>query len=156
MKVFVSHKQEDNVAATRVAGRLRANQVDVYLDVVDTSKSRGEDLAEYLRKQLAQCTHLVAVVSEATKASWWVPWEIGVATERRCPLATFAAGRCELPEYLRKWPYLVSDADIDTFVRVSLATDRLVEHEVRGKLADSARAIYADRFFRDIRTALGQ
>ncbi|MCW5775356.1 MAG: toll/interleukin-1 receptor domain-containing protein [Phycisphaeraceae bacterium] len=156
MKVFVSHKQEDSAAATRVADRLRTNRADVYLDVIDTSKPRGEDLTEYLRERLAQCTHLMAVVSEVTKVSWWVPWEIGVATERRYPLATFAAGRCDLPEYLRKWPYLVSDSDIDTFVRVSRATESLVEHEVRYKTAEVARATYADRFFRDIRRALGQ
>lgn len=156
MKVFVSHKQEDSAAAARVAERLRANRADVYLDVIDTSKPHGEDLTDYLREKLAQCSHLMAVVSEVTKLSWWVPWEIGVATERRYPLATFGAGHCELPDYLRKWPYLRSDSDIDTFVRVSSATESLVEHEVRYKTADVARATYSDRFFRDIRKALGQ
>jgi hypothetical protein len=98
----------------------------------------------------------MAVVSEVTKLSWWVPWEIGVATERRYPLATFGAGRCELPDYLRKWPYLAAESDIDTFVRISRATESLVEQEVRHKTQDMARAVYADRFFRDIRSALGQ
>lgn len=156
MKVFVSHKQEDFASATRVAERLRYNRVEVYLDVIDTSKPHGEDLTSYLREQLARCTHLMAVVSETTKLSWWVPWEIGVATERRYPLATFAAGRCGLPDYLRKWPYLFTDTDIDTFVRVSKATEILVEGEVRHRSSDAARATYTERFFRDIRGALGQ
>lgn len=156
MKVFVSHKKEDSEAATRVAARLRLNNAEVYLDVIDTSKPRGEDLTDYLRDKLAQCTHLMAVVSEVTKTSWWVPWEIGVATERRYPLATFGAGRCELPEYLRKWPYLLTEADIDTFVRVSRTTESLVEHEVRYKTGEAARAPYFDRYLREIRRALGQ
>lgn len=156
MKVFVSHKKEDSDSAARVAARLRLNGADVYFDVIDLTKPRGEDLTDYLRDKLAQCSHLMAVVSEVTKLSWWVPWEIGVATERRYPLATFGAGHCELPDYLRKWPYLRSDSDIDTFVRVSSATESLVEHEVRYKTADVARATYSDRFFRDIRKALGQ
>lgn len=57
MKVFVLHKNEDSVAAARVAARLRSNVADVYLDIIDLTKPRGEDLNEYLRERLAQCTH---------------------------------------------------------------------------------------------------
>lgn len=98
----------------------------------------------------------MAVVSAATKESWWVPWEIGVATVRRYPLATFRAGDCVLPEYLRKRPYLLSEADIDTFVRVSRTTESLVEHEVRYKTGEAARAPYFDRYLREIRRSLGK
>jgi len=156
MRIFVSHKQEDAAPATRVAARLRQNGAEVYLDVLDTTQTRGEDLGEYLRRRLSECSHLIAVVSESTKTSWWVPWEIGVATERRYPLATFAAGYCELPEYLRKWPYLRSDEDIDTFVRVSKATERAEAPASVYKTAEAARASYSARFFGDLRAALRQ
>lgn len=156
MRVFVSHKQEDAVRASLVADRLRQNRADVYLDVLDTSKTRGEDLGDYLRGRLAECTHLMAVVSEKTYLSWWVPWEIGVATERQYPLATFAAGYCDLPDYLLKWPYLRTDADIDTFVRVARAAEVATANESTYRSADALRTRHAKRFFSDLRSALRQ
>ena len=110
MKVFVSHKKEDKEIAGVVAARLEKNGAQVYLDVFDPDTySAGDDLADYLRAKLDLCTDLMAVVSGKTKESWWVPWEIGVATEKEYPLSTFAGENCEIPAYLKKWPYLNCD-----------------------------------------------
>lgn len=88
--VFVSHKSEDSRAATAVAARLKANEVEVYLDSFDPDAKDGPDLADYLRDKMRLCHGLMAVVSEKTIQSWWVPWEIGMATERDMPLATYS------------------------------------------------------------------
>ncbi|WP_122780289.1 toll/interleukin-1 receptor domain-containing protein, partial [Pseudomonas viridiflava] len=113
MKIFLSHQQTDSLLALRIQGHLKNNQdIDCYLDVIDPKFNNGEDIAAHVRRELDRCTQLLAVVSDATKGSWWVPWEIGVATEKDFPLATFG-GDIELPEYLKKWPYLRSISDLD-------------------------------------------
>lgn len=144
--------------ATNIAARLsQRHGIASYLDVVDLEAHKaGDALGEYVRMQMSACTQLLAVVSEATKSSWWVPWEIGVATEKDFPLATFAGGRAILPEYLRRWPYLQSDADIDRYAEASKAANqsRLVKSHTAD--AASARRTSTQQFFRTLRGSLGQ
>ncbi|NKJ71811.1 TIR domain-containing protein [Rhizobium leguminosarum bv. viciae] len=107
IKVFISHQQYDSGLAAILASRLRqAHGIDCYLDVIDQDTRKGEDLADHLRAEIGKCTQLLAVVSEKTKTSSWVPWEIGVATEKNFPLATYTGDNALPPEFLRKWPYL--------------------------------------------------
>src|SRR6478735_11948042 len=121
IKVFLSHQSADATTARYVARRLKDRHgIDSYLDVIDPYIGRpGEDLAAHIRAQMGRCTQLLAVVSESTKASQWVPWEIGVATEKDHPLATFSAGGALPPEFLRKWPYLRTDFDLDQYALAS-------------------------------------
>ena len=137
-KVFISHKSEDANVAIWIHSTLGQYGIESYVDKLDPiiNMPRGEeDLGEYFRWQLQRCTHLVAVISEATKLSWWVPFEIGIATEREYPLATFAdqgegyrklpqliGKRYDMPEYLRKWPYLQTESDLANYVRALKAT----------------------------------
>lgn len=158
MKIFISHKRSDSTAAEKVARRLRIrHRIDCYLDVVDSPLSRaGEDLGNYLRQELGKCSHLLAVVSTATKDSWWVPWEIGVATEKDYPLGTFAHGRCELPDYLKKWPYLKSDADLDKYAEAAKASSRRLDEARSYKGLLAARSDATRVFYRQLRASLNQ
>lgn len=106
IKVFLSHQSSDSATAAHIAQRLRIHHsIDSYLDVIDPFMGRrGEDLAAHIQAEMSKCTQLLAVVSEATKNSQWVPWEIGVATEKSYPLATYLADYAAAPEFLRKWP----------------------------------------------------
>ncbi|OWK25703.1 hypothetical protein AJ87_07450 [Rhizobium yanglingense] len=74
----------------------------------------------------AKCTQLLAVVSEKPQQFWWVPWEIGVATEKDFPLASFLGGGAPPPEYLRKWPYLQNDLDINRYAKLDPPTSKRV------------------------------
>src|SRR5258708_2308232 len=114
VKVFVSHKKEDSEQASAISTYLVSSGLQVYLDVIDAQLGKsGPDLADYIRAQLDQCTQLLAVISAQTKASWWVPWEIGVATAKERFLASFVSGNATVPEYLMKWPYLRTRADLE-------------------------------------------
>lgn len=121
MKIFISHQKADTGQAASIAKRLWVyHSIDSYLDVIDPeSSTKGDQLGEHLRDEMGKCDQLMAVVSYATKGSWWVPWEIGVATEKDYPIATYAGERTPLPEYLKKWPYLQSDQDLDIYARIS-------------------------------------
>jgi len=156
--VFVSHKREDTPAARLVAGRLESHpQVSAYLDVLDPHlEEAADDLGEYLSSDLGKCTHLMATVSEQTRASWWVPFEIGLATEKRYPICTFAIEDCRLPEYLRKWPYLRSLRDIDTYVEVALRTEPVWLREGLQKAAADRVTAYSRSFHLNLKRALGQ
>jgi hypothetical protein len=50
---------------------------------------------------LANCTHLLALISTATRGSWWVPYEIGSVRGRSKQLAFFVHKEVrDLPDYL--------------------------------------------------------
>ncbi|WP_084151340.1 toll/interleukin-1 receptor domain-containing protein [Paracidovorax oryzae] len=159
MKIFLSHQQTDSALALRIQGYLKNNHnIDCYLDVIDPGFKNGEDIAAHVRKELGKCTQLLAVVSDATKTSWWVPWEIGVATEKDFPLATFG-GNTELPEYLKKWPYLKSTSDLDKYAEASKdASKSVVTAGVESASSRSAvfRGDATKHFYKTLRTKLGQ
>lgn len=159
IKVFISHQKADAALATEISNRLRTkHQIDTYLDVIDTKDLKGEDLADYLRLEMGKCTQLLAVVSTATRESQWVPWEIGVATEKDFPLATYSGGPALPPEFLRKWPYLRTSADIDHYAAASRSADTTYSYR-RSSLHESietARSRSSKDFYRALRVSLGQ
>ncbi|MBR0684441.1 toll/interleukin-1 receptor domain-containing protein [Bradyrhizobium manausense] len=152
IKVFLSHKNKDAHLAAMIAARLRTqHQIDVYLDVIDHNLERsGPDLADYIRAEMEKCTQLLAVISSKTTESQWVPWEIGVATEKERPLASFVSPPAIIPEFLRKWPYLQSMQDVDQYATVSKNT-QLVRQDSQRRSTDSIARRTA---FRDFHTSL--
>ncbi|EGJ7432059.1 toll/interleukin-1 receptor domain-containing protein [Pseudomonas aeruginosa] len=159
MKIFLSHQQTDSALALRIQGHLKRNHnIDCYLDVIDPKFNNGEDIAAHVRKELDKCTQLLAVVSDATKASWWVPWEIGVATEKDFPLATFG-GNIELPDYLKKWPYLKSTSDLDIYAETSKEAAKRVLTASNESASSGTTVFRVDatrHFYKTLRAKLGQ
>ena len=157
VKIFISHKKEDAEQATSISSYLTSRGLQVYLDVIDTQLGRsGPDLADYIRAQLDQCTQLLAVISAHTQASWWVPWEIGVATEKERFLASFVSSGVTVPEYLLKWPYLRTQADLDKYVQESKRAELLVEDRIQKGYRTTARASGFRSFYTSLKAALGQ
>ena len=58
------------------------------------------------------------VMSEATKNSWWVPFEIGMAAQVDMLTASYLTSSVKLPDYLEYWPRLKSTSDVATYVSV--------------------------------------
>ena len=94
------------MAALTAAQYLSNRGILFYLDVLDTELETVDDLTNRLVDKIRQSTHLLAVVSQYTVQSWWVPFEIGVATELDRRLTTYAIASVQLPDYLRRWPVL--------------------------------------------------
>lgn len=158
-KVFVSHKDLDEEIAKRVASRLRMNRFEVYLDVVDPALVRdGPELSDYLLRRMGECQQLIAVVSSETASSWWVPWEIGVGSEKGFRMASFCQSFVQLPSYLKKWPNLRSMDDVDLYCEYSLKTDQRIRSGTDGLLTESVRmGVHRSRaaeFHRDLKVAL--
>lgn len=143
MKIFISHQQRDSAVAASIARRLLlTHSIESYLDLIDPlASTAGDTLGDHVRQELGKCTQLIAVVSLNTRDSWWVPWEIGIATEKDYPISTYAAEHCDLPTYLKKWPYLQSEQDLDTYAKLAKATEseRAVKQSYFGEAVARAR-----------------
>jgi hypothetical protein len=158
MKIFISHQRADSYVASQVESRLRIfHQIESYLDVIDPDASAtGDALGEHIRLEMGKCSHLLAVVSSATKGSWWVPWEIGVATEKDFPLATYTNDVTHLPVYLTKWPYLRTNVDLDLYAQAAKNSDRKLRGNRTFMAEDRAIRSATRDFFTELRSSLRQ
>lgn len=117
MPVFISHKREDTTHAVRIQQHLMRSGVAAYIDVLDPSLKTTDDITETLMQRVKACSHIMAVVSEYTTQSWWVPFEIGVASELDRRVTTYQLSSVALPDFLKKWPVLKNPHDLDIFIQ---------------------------------------
>ena len=118
MPVFISHSSADDLAARRIRDFLASKGITCYLDGLDDSLRTVEDVTSAIESHLAKCTHLLAVVSNATRQSWWVPFEIGFGTANHKRIATYRLQEVELPQYLTTWPILSTEGDLALYSRL--------------------------------------
>lgn len=159
IKVFISHKDTDSALAEKVERRVRANGLDTYLDTIDNVLLQdGPDLAELLLDRMDQCQQLIAVVSSQTKDSWWVPWEIGVGSEKGFRMASYSERFVSLPSYLEKWPALHSVEHIDLYCEKSKSTEKNLVRRMDNVLSEARRTLFrkseALDFHKELRASL--
>lgn len=123
MKIFISHKNEDSMIAKRLDFEFKSNGIDTYLDVIDEQiLSDGKALTDHIKKAMNECSDIVVVMSEKTKSSQWVPFEVGMSAQKDMPTVTFLVEDVALPEFLEYWPRLKSYSDVKKFISAKKKT----------------------------------
>lgn len=154
MKVFISHKKEDSYVANQILVKLKASSVDAYLDLLEGDLLlKGEKLTEHIKNKLNECTDLMAVVSNITQTSWWVPFEIGMAAQQDFPIVSYLNGSVDLPDYLSYWPKIKSMSDIDKYVQAKKSVDRQILLEGM-KWNFASKGTPTNWFYKELRSAL--
>ena len=100
-RVFISHRQIDDAYARRIAQLAIHNQFNYWLDVIDLDPLRNSQVraletklqrpltafekdiltAAVIEMALLNCTHVLAVMTQNTVGSQWVPYEYGRVKE---------------------------------------------------------------------------
>ena len=80
MRIFISHKSEDVGLARLYAEDLSELDFDYYLDEYDIHIKNSSDRVRLINNEIKKSTDLLVIVTENTKKSWWVPFEIGLST----------------------------------------------------------------------------
>lgn len=107
--VFISHKKEDEASAKAIGDYLMHQVgVDIYLDLYDielkeaVSVDNDKKIVESIKKGIGTCSHLLCLISDKTRLSWWVPYEVGVAGEHEKKIATLKLkGVEDIPSFLK-------------------------------------------------------
>jgi len=106
--IFLSHKGDDKKAVIDIGKYIMNAGINVYIDVDDiglqAAAQTGNDTAicKYIELGIANSTHLMAVVSEKTKSSWWVSYEVGYAKRNNNELSTLKLKDVrDLPSFLK-------------------------------------------------------
>lgn len=159
MPVFISYRHMDRAHAININTRLMQANIQTYLDVLDPESQTTDDITGVITRNITECTHLLAVVSDKTALSWWVPFEIGQATISNRRICSFKTGPAELPLYLDKWPKLTSDRDIEFFIdayRTELTLKRSIALEsfTGSESTRTVNKANADRFHSDLKSRI--
>lgn len=123
--VFISHKRDDEAPARAAAQWAVDAGHDVWLDVLDPwliransrpdSRAKSLAIAAIIEMGLINSTHVLAVMTDATAKSRWVPYEYGRVRDDSTLSVVAASWRLtksKLPTYHYLGPGLVSDSDV--------------------------------------------
>ena len=103
--VFVSHTTRDDSVAATVAECLRRHRLTAWLDSdYFLPSDDGPGMASQISDIIKRSFCLLAIVTNATSSSWWVPFEIGVASTNHRFLSTYGVSEQPLPSFLAAWP----------------------------------------------------
>lgn len=141
--VFISHKNEDQEAALEV-GRflMETMKMDIYLDVFDinlqeaVSVENDAKIVESIKEGINISDILLCIVSDKTRLSWWVPYEIGVADKSNKKIASIRTKNIDdFPSFLKTKPTI---SNINELIEFMLKNDRygslFYEEEKRDKI----------------------
>jgi len=117
--VFISHKKEDEAAAIAIGSFLvKQVGVNIYLDLNDcelkeaVSAENDKKIVDSVKIGLEYSTHLLCIVSDRTKLSWWVPYEIGYAEKKGLDISPLKLkGVEDIPSYLKIKKVLYTQED---------------------------------------------
>lgn len=120
--VFISHKKEDEAAAL-VVGQYLTDivGVNIYLDTEDcvlreaVSVENDRKIVDSIQTGLSCSSHLLCILSDKTRLSWWVPYEIGFAEKQGMDIAALKLANVDdVPSYIKIKQTLYT---VDDFLR---------------------------------------
>ena len=123
---FISHKEEDTNAAIALGKYITDDfGYNIYLDVYDNELQRAdknndaEGVVSAIHKGILYASHLLCVVTEKSKNSWWIPYEIGFAQSNNVKTSSIKIKQAGyLPTYLRvnNSPIFLTINELDNYL----------------------------------------
>ena len=155
MKVFISHKREDSILALAIQKEFAKYGVSSYLDILDSSISGGgKELTDHIKNSLNSCTDIIVVMSDATKTSWWVPFEVGMSAQVDMPTASFLSSEVALPSYLSYWPRLKTVSDISKYITARRRIEKIINEQYFYYSSAAKKAIETRKFYEELKYEL--
>jgi hypothetical protein len=157
MKVFISHKKEDEDIAKRIHLLLGLRDVPAYLDLLDPSiVADGRALTDHIKSELNDCTDIMVIMSSSTRLSQWVYFEVGMSAQIDMPTVTYLQEDVVLPSFLQYWPRLRKLSDVNEYVAARQATANRMDELYGLTESASRRRTEAHMFYRQLKSQLGQ
>jgi hypothetical protein len=83
--VFLFHSSKDKDILPSVISFLSEYGVNVYIDKADEElpSSTSPETGEILKNQIHEARKFIILISENSRYSKWIPWELGIADEKK-------------------------------------------------------------------------
>lgn len=133
--VFLSHKSEDKDYVEQIGEYIMSAGIDIYLDKYDPALQRadsvGDDkkVTECIQEGISRSTHILCIISEKTKNSWWVPYEIGYGKKSDKELASLIRKDVtNIPSYLSIEKTITNIDGINDYIKEILRNSSSVQN----------------------------
>jgi len=120
--IFLSHRSLDKYMAREISKKLENKGYTVYLDENDcflrmaVKEKNGKEIVKAIRAAIEKSDCLLCLISESTNASWWVPYEVGIADSNDINIVSFKTQKALeewIPEFLKINTVLQSEKEFD-------------------------------------------
>lgn len=83
--VFLSHSHQDNDFVLKIIEFLLTIDTYVYVDWLDPTMPQvtSAETATKIKERIIQCERFIVLLSENSRESKWVPWELGFADAKK-------------------------------------------------------------------------
>ncbi len=83
--VFLSHSSQDRDILPSIINFFNQYNTNLYIDKADDELPRKTSPAtgEILKSRIQECNKFIVLVTQNSKDSKWIPWELGVADEKK-------------------------------------------------------------------------
>lgn len=69
---------------------------------------------------MEKCSDIIVVISEKTKKSAWVYFEVGIAAHAQKATSTYMIDGTQLPEFLEYWSTLKNSNDLRAYISIKM------------------------------------
>ena len=122
--VFISHKKEDQDIAIELGKYLTEQlDVDIYLDLFDpelreaVSVENDSKIVASIINGLKLSQVLLCIITDKTRLSWWVPYEIGMADNAGVKIASIKTKNIDdFPSFLKTKTALNNLTELTEFI----------------------------------------
>jgi len=131
MRVFISHYSKDTELAEAYAKDLKNLGFHIYFDIYDPIVNGVADRPAHIKAEIEISTDLLVIITNNTKDSWWVPFEIGLSTSADNRIVSINHGNQSLPSFIRKWPVIDTDEQYNIYLKeLTKNRDQLLKEDV--------------------------
>ena len=145
--VFVSHTTRDDDLADEVAKCIRSLRLTAWVDSDNlVTKHDGPRMASKIEEAIGRSYCLLAILTNATNTSWWVPFEIGISWDKRKYLSTYGDPPASLPSFLAAWPNVKDREELQSWceeIKRKKATAYPTFRRAHVDVANEQRSSYA-------------
>ena len=122
--IFISHKNENKDKAHILRDYINQLGIDTFLDSDDKQLQENvrirnfKGVVEVVENGVSRASDLLCLISNITKSSWWVPYELGLAKAQKVEMVAVILEKLEddLPEYLTILDSLSSEIEFEKYI----------------------------------------
>lgn len=153
--IFISHRSLDESKAIEIEEYLNAaHGIESFRAPYSVNKDDKTDIAKWVIGKLNECSHVIALFSVNTVGSMWVPFELGAAYQAKKGIGTFIYGSPDIPSYLKTFPRMYDEEDLDKYAYLYLEDRRISKSMREAYVMNSVAG--PDSFIRTLKKSLGQ
>lgn len=121
--VFLSHKSQDKASVIEIGKYITSQGIDVYIDIEDDNLQKAvknddhASITAAIEIGIENSTHLLAYITEKTKDTPWVPYEVGYAKSKGRSIAAIKAKSTTLPSFLHIVKNIKNITELNTYLK---------------------------------------